>query len=143
MVTAKQRPVIFPVSRTVTVSLVASTVAGIVFGLYMQTIGMIPMIASLAGSESLFAGWTLHMIISWTFGLGYGAMTRFSNRYIILGAVHGLLIWLIGPIIVMPLMMGMGTMFAEILTGAQLTNLITHLGFSLITAFIFTILMRR
>ncbi|MFB1082641.1 hypothetical protein [Jeotgalibacillus sp. JSM ZJ347] len=143
MVTAKRPPVTFPVSRTVTASLVASTVAGIAFGFFMQMMGMMAMIASMAGSESLAVGWTMHMTISWIFGLGYGLMTRFSNRYLLLGIAHGVLIWLIGPIIVMPLMMGMGTMLGEIFTGTQMMNLLTHLGFSLITAAIFLVLTKR
>ncbi|TAA73363.1 hypothetical protein [Planococcus salinarum] len=129
-------------SRLVKASLIGSTVAGVLFGIYMQVTGMIPVLASLVGSESLLVGWTIHMMISWTFGLGYGAMTLLSSRYYLLGVVHGVLIWVIGPLLVMPLMMRMGPMFGQMFAGAQLMSLVTHLAFSLILAAVFSRLVR-
>ncbi|SDH49390.1 hypothetical protein [Alteribacillus bidgolensis] len=124
-------------SRIVVASLAGSTVAGIVFGVIMHMMGMVGMISSMVGSESLAVGWLIHIMISWIFGLGYGAMTFLSKSFYVLGIIHGVLIWLIGPIIVMPVMMGMGPMFTQMFAPDQLMSLVTHLMFSLILAFIF------
>lgn len=130
-------------SKVVKASLIGSTVAGVVFGIYMQVMGMIPVLASMLGSESLVVGWLMHMMISWIFGLGYGAMTLFSSRYYVLGVLHGVIIWVIGPLMVMPIMMGMGPMVGAMFESVQLMSLITHLAFSLILAAVFSRLVHR
>lgn len=130
-------------SKVVKASLIGSTVAGVAFGIYMQVMGMIPVLASMLGSESLVVGWLMHMMISWIFGLGYGAMTLFSSRYYALGVLHGVIIWVIGPLLIMPIMMGMGPMIGAMFESAQLMSLITHLAFSLILAAVFSRLVHR
>ena len=129
--------------QMIKLSLIASTVAGVLFGFFMQMRGMIVMIASMVGSESVVLGWTMHMMISWIFGIGFGVMTLISRKYILLGVIHGILIWIIGPLLVMPIMMGMGPMISEMFTSAQLMSLVTHLGFSLILAILFSILVNK
>lgn len=124
-------------------SLIASTIAGVLFGLFMQMRGMILMIASMVGSESMVLGWTMHMMISWIFGIGFGVMTLISRKYLLLGVIHGILIWMIGPLLVMPIMMGMGPMISEMFTNAQLMSLGTHLGFSLILAILYSVLVNK
>ncbi|ANU23092.1 hypothetical protein [Planococcus donghaensis] len=143
MVAPQQTSSVSNYSSVVKASLIGSTVAGILFGIYMQIMGMIPMIASMVGSDSLVLGWIMHMMISWIFGLGYGAMTLFSSRYYVLGVIHGVLIWIIGPLLVMPIMMGMGPMFGQMFASDQLMSLVTHLAFSLILAVVFSKLVHK
>lgn len=130
-------------SKVVKASLIASSVAGVVLGLFMQMRGMILTISSMAGSESMVIGWSMHMMISWIFGLGFGAMTLLSKRYYVVGALHGVIIWVMGPLLIMPMMMGMGSMLGEMFAGAQLMSLVTHLGFSLILAAVFSRLVHK
>lgn len=143
MVVSGQTSNVSSYSKLVKASLIGSTVAGVLFGLFMQVTGMIPVLASMLGSESLVVGWTMHMMISWIFGLGYGAMTLLSSRYYLLGVLHGVLIWVIGPLVVMPVMMGMGPMIGQMFAGEQLMSLVTHLAFSLILAAVFSRLVRH
>ncbi|MBT2572057.1 hypothetical protein [Planococcus sp. ISL-110] len=138
MVVSRQTFKVSSYSKLVKASLIGSTVAGVVFGIYMQVMGMMPVLASMLGSESLVLGWILHMMISWIFGLGYGAMTLLSSHYFVLGVLHGVIIWVIGPLLVMPMMMGMGPMIGEMFASEQLMSLITHLAFSLILAAVFS-----
>ncbi len=130
-------------TELVKAALIGSTVAGILFGIFMQLTGTMAMLASIAGSESLVVGWVMHMIISWTFGLGYGAMTLFSSRYYVLAVIHGVIIWIIGPLLVMPMLMGMGPMFGQMFTSGQLMNLATHVIFSLILAAVFSRIIQK
>ncbi|WP_019415273.1 hypothetical protein [Paenisporosarcina sp. TG20] len=143
MVVVKQASMISSYSKIVKASLIASTIAGVLFGLVMQMMGMIMMISSMAGSESLVIGWAMHMMISWIFGLGFGAMTLLSSRYYVVGALHGVIIWVMGPLLIMPMMMGMGSMIGEMFASAQLMSLVTHLGFSLILAAVFSRLVHK
>ena len=143
MVVSRKTTTVSSYSKVVKASLIGSTVAGVVFGIFMQMMGMMPVLASMLGSESLVIGWIMHMMISWIFGLGYGAMTLLSSRYYVLGVLHGVIIWIIGPLLVMPMMMGMGPMIGEMFASAQLMSLLTHLAFSLILAAIFSRLIRK
>lgn len=142
LVVTKQMEIVSNYSSIIKASLIGSTVAGILLGIFMQMMGMIGVIASMFGSESLVIGWIMHMMISWIFGLGYGAMTLISSRYYLVGIIHGVLIWVIGPLMVMPMMMGMGTMIGEMFKGPQLMSLFTHVGFSLILAAVFSFLIK-
>ncbi|WP_243840694.1 hypothetical protein [Paenisporosarcina antarctica] len=105
-------------SKVVKASLIASSVAGVVLGLFMQMRGMILTISSMVGSESMIIGWSMHMMISWIFGLGFGAMTLLSKRYYVVGALHGVIIWVMGPLLITPMMMDMGSMLGEMFAGA-------------------------
>ncbi|MEW9500971.1 hypothetical protein [Jeotgalibacillus marinus] len=139
MENTKQPSIISSYSSMIKASLIASTVAGVFLGILMQMKGMLTML----GGESLAIGWVMHMMISWIFGLGFGAMTLLSSRYYLVGFIHGVLIWVIGPLLMMPIMMGMGPMIGEMFTTAQLMNLVTHLAFSLILAALFSRLVNK
>ncbi len=143
MVVSRQTSTASSYSERVKASLIGSTVAGVLFGIFMQMMGMMPVLASMLGSESLVLAWIMHMMISWIFGLGYGAMTLLSSRYYVLGILHGVIIWVIGPLLVMPMMMGMGPMIGNMFASEQLMNLVTHLAFSLILAAVFSLVIRK
>ncbi len=143
MVVSRQTSTVSNYSKLVKASLIGSTVAGVAFGIYMQVMGMMPVLASMLSSESVVLGWIMHMMISWIFGLGYGAMTLLSSRYYVLGILHGVIIWFVGPLVVMPVMMGMGPMIGEMFGSAQLMSLLTHLAFSLILAAVFSRIMHK
>lgn len=117
---------------------IGGVVGGIVFGIMMQMMGKMGMIASLGGSESLFIGWIFHMIISIVFGIGFGLLaTKVQQNLFLLSIIYGVIIWVVGPLLIMPMMMGMGTNIAQMFEQAQLMNLGTHIFYSLIVAFVF------
>lgn len=85
---------------------------GIVFGMLMAIMGMLPMIAMMVGSESPVVGFGLHMAISIVIGLGLTVL--FGNRLLtsyprglVVGVVYGAIWWVLGPLVIMPMMMGM------------------------------------
>jgi hypothetical protein len=53
---------------------VGGLVGGVVFGMLMAMMGMLPMIASLVGSNSAVAGFLLHMVISAGIGASFGLL---------------------------------------------------------------------
>ncbi|WP_349407421.1 hypothetical protein [Pseudalkalibacillus sp. SCS-8] len=118
-------------------SAIGGIVAGIVFGLFMQMMGKLPMVAMLVGSESVAVGWFVHMVISVIFGLGFGALASGRSNIYGLAIIYGIVLWIIGPLLIMPAMLGMGVMIGKAFTGAQLMNLMTHIGFALILAFVY------
>ncbi|MGM7701511.1 hypothetical protein ACSVDE_07260 [Pseudalkalibacillus sp. Hm43] len=119
-------------------SAIGGVVAGIIFGIFMQLMGKLPMVAMLVGSESVAVGWFVHMVISVIFGLGFGVLASGRKNIYGLAIIYGIVLWVVGPLLIMPAMLGMGVMIGQAFTGAQLMNLVTHLGFALILAFVYS-----
>ena len=120
---------------TIKKGILAGLAGGIVFGMMMQMMGMMPMIASMFGSKSDVVGWMVHLMISAIFGLMYGAFAfRISGSWVISGIVYGIILWVIGPLLMMPMMMGM-----PLFTFGSNTwmSLMGHVIFGLITAGVF------
>ncbi len=84
---------------------------GIVFGALMQALGMIGMIAMMVGSESLAVAWAVHLAISAFFGAVFGAVVgprlQGWSAGILSGTAYGALLWVVGPLLLMPAKMGM------------------------------------
>ena len=108
--------------NTVTAGAVAGLVAGVVFGLMMQMMSapapggsampMMAMVAQVVGSSSVAVGWLYHLfnsaVIGAAFGLLLGGRVAGSmRRGAALGAGYGILWWILGGLILMPLFLGM------------------------------------
>jgi uncharacterized membrane protein YagU involved in acid resistance len=103
-------------------------VGGLIFGVMMQAMGMLGMVAGLVGQDSVAVGWVVHLGISVMFGLGYvftfGALSTSWGRAVGFGAVYGVIWWVLGALLIMPLWMGM----PPFQIGAmQLQSLVGHL----------------
>ncbi|MCA0984983.1 DUF1440 domain-containing protein [Halobacillus yeomjeoni] len=125
------------------IGIIGGIIGGVVFGLFMQMQGMLGMVASLAGSESLFVGWVVHMVISVIFGLSFAVLTFVIPNLWTLSLLFGIGIWIIGPLLIMPAMMGMGTNLANAFTPDLLMSLVTHIGFSFIVGATFKVMTRK
>ena len=95
-------------------SVVAGLMAGIVFGMIMEgtaapMIGMIGRI--LAGHPSLPVGWIFHLVYSailgGVFGWVVGDRLHDLRTGLEWGAVYGFALWIIGGLILLPLLQGM------------------------------------
>lgn len=112
--------------------ILAGLAGGIVFGTMMQMMSMMPMIAGMFGSKSDLIGWMIHLMISSVFGLGYGLLAfRISSRWVVSGMIYGILLWVIGTLILMPLMMGMPLFNFNTST---VMSIMGHMIYGLITA---------
>ncbi|MGF1504269.1 MAG: DUF1440 domain-containing protein [Chloroflexi bacterium] len=113
----------------------AGLVGGAVFGVLMTTMDMMPMIAGMIGSASPLVGFVLHMVISTFIGATYGL---FANRLpstwaVALGAgtAYGIFWWVLGALVLMPLILGMGEM-VFVVQDMQIMSLIGHISFGLV-----------
>ncbi|TFD76799.1 hypothetical protein E3T53_13010 [Cryobacterium psychrophilum] len=85
---------------------------GIVFGMLMATMGTLPVIASMVGSTSAVVGFGVHIMISILIGLGLTVLFGNSlltgyGRGALVGLGYGAIWWVLGPLLMMPLLMGM------------------------------------
>lgn len=122
---------------------IAGVAGGVVFGILMAMMGMLPVIAGMVGSASPIVGFGIHLMISAIIGAGFAlALGRFASstaRSLVAGAGYGMFWWLLGPLTVMPLMMGMGlgSQWTGAAIGHAMPSLMGHVIYGLITGFVF------
>jgi uncharacterized membrane protein YagU involved in acid resistance len=137
-------------NRSLTTSLIAGALAGLaggaVFGMMMALMGMLPMVAMLVGSESAAVGFIVHMAISAFIGAVYGVpagrLPQSTGVAIGAGAANGIIWWVLGALIMMPLMLGMGDM-VFVIGGDHWMSLIGHVIFGVVTGLVFLALSKR
>lgn len=117
------------IGRRVLAGAAGGVAGGIVFGILLAVMGMLPVIASMVGSGSAVVGFGVHLMISVMIGLGLTLL--FGNRLLtsyrrgaLVGLGYGAIWWVLGPLMIMPVMMGM-PLFAPDLTA--LMSLMGHL----------------
>lgn len=129
---------------------VAGIIGGVVFGLMMQMMtaptpegGRMPMMAMVAmvvRSQSMVVGWVYHLFNSAVIGALFGALlgTRAVNSKAGAGwgAAWGLVWWVIGGLVLMPVLLGMPP-FASLrmppMRPVAMGSLVGHLVFGVIT----------
>ena len=90
---------------------------GLVFGMMMAMMGMLPMIGRMIGQPNAAAGFLLHMVNSAVIGAGFaivvsrikagsGAGARNRAAALVHGLLYGAGGWLLGPLTLMPLLLG-------------------------------------
>lgn len=112
---------------------------GIVFGMLMGMMGMLPMVSMLIGQNSTVIGFFVHMVISAIIGGTFGILAyRLTNKskVILAGAGYGIVWWVLGALILMPLMLGMTQMVLVIGT-PQLMSMMGHLIFGVVMGLLF------
>ena len=123
----------------------AALIGGSVFGVQMAVGGMLPMVAQVVGSQNPVVGFVMHLIISAIIGAVYGAIApRLPAGWLVAmgaGIVYGVIWWVLGALVMMPLLLGMGDMVFQI-GDMQLMSLIGHVIFGIITAGFITLIQR-
>ncbi|SDI76468.1 hypothetical protein SAMN04488693_12234 [Arthrobacter subterraneus] len=122
-----------PMARRITAGIVGGLAGGAVFGVLMAMMGMLPMIASLVGSDAAVVGLAVHLVISVLIGLGltvpFAGMLSGLARSAVIGLAYGALWWLLGPLLLMPTMMGMPVFMID---AAAWVSLLGHLIYGII-----------
>lgn len=103
----------------------------------MAMMGMLPMVASMAGSDSALAGFGIHMVISVLIGLGlvvpFAALLRSYGKGALVGLGYGAIWWVLGPLLIMPAVLGMPLFMVDAMAGASLMG---HLLYGVILALV-------
>ncbi|MCA9933034.1 MAG: hypothetical protein H6662_02545 [Ardenticatenaceae bacterium] len=124
----------------------AGLIGGLVFGMMMGMMGALPMVGMLIHVDSAIVGFIVHMGISATIGAIYGIVAarlpQKTGVTALAGIVNGIIWWVLGALIMMPLMLGMSDMVFAI-GQTQWFSLMGHIIFGVITAFAFIPLSKR
>lgn len=117
---------------------------GAVFGALMHMMGTIGMIGGLIGQPGPATGWVVHLAISLVLGLGYavtlGNVKQGFGSGAYLGVAYGLVWWILGPLLIMPAMMGMPLFQVN---QQSLMSLMGHLIFGLVLGLVFNAVCRN
>lgn len=122
---------------------------GLIFGAMMGMMGMLPMIGSMVGQPTVAVGFALHMINSTIIGAGFAVVLgRFVNgtrSAVAAGLAYGGAWWILGPLTLMPLFMGMGVgvNWTATAAAAMLPSLVGHLMFGGILGVAYTWVRHR
>ena len=137
-------------NRSSVSSIVAGAIAGlgggVVFGMLMAMMGTLPMVAMLVKSQSAIVGFIVHMVISAGIGGLYGLIAsrlpKTTGTAIVAGAVNGVIWWVLGALILMPIMLGMAQMVFQI-GQTQWFSLMGHVIYGVVTGLLFIPLNKR
>lgn len=129
----------------------AGLIGGVAFGALMAMMNMLPMVGMLAGSESAIVGFAIHMLISAVIGAMYGGLVSLvglSSAHAVLpgigiGTAYGFVWWILGPLVIMPTMMGMGPQFASALNQMNVMSLVGHLIYGALLGGAFAMITSR
>lgn len=119
-------------TRYLTAGAVGGLVGGVAFGLMMQAMGMLGMVAGLIGQDNAGVGWVVHLVISTLFGLAYavvlGPRATSWSLALGLGTAYGVFWWVLGALVLMPAFLGMPVL--QVGQG-QLQSLVGHIIYGL------------
>jgi len=136
----------YPFSKLAGAGALAGLVGGVLFGAMMAIMGMLPMVGMLIGVENSLVGFLVHMLISAALGVAYGVvagrLSLGSGAIFVSGLVYGFIWWVLGALILMPLMLGMNSMVLAI-GQTQWMSLIGHLLYGVVAALVFFSLRDR
>jgi uncharacterized membrane protein YagU involved in acid resistance len=107
----------------------------------------LPKVASLIGATSPVIGFLVHLGISALVGMSYGTLFRReapnAGSAVAWGLLYGLIWWFIGPLTLMPILLGVDFEWTMTVAGALLPSLVGHLVYGAATASVFLVLERR
>ena len=122
---------------------------GLIFGMLMGTMGMLPMIGSMIGQPTVAAGLVVHMVNSVIIGIGFaivlGRFVSGTRSGVGVGLAYGGVWWILGPLTLMPLLMGMGfgVNWNVTAAAAMLPSLVGHLMYGGVLGLVYTWLRHR
>ena len=127
---------------------VAGLASGLVFGVLLQSIGMMPTIASLYGGESVLVGWVAHMFHSVVFALGFvaalqrGPFAKYDGSLVptlLLAIGYGLLLWVFGAAIVMPAWLSVVTTASPAIPVINTQSLVGHVVYGIVLGAVYPV----
>ncbi|MGA8211172.1 MAG: hypothetical protein WB441_15315 [Nocardioidaceae bacterium] len=144
MTTHAHAPTLSTSAHRAVAGVAGGVAGGAVFGVLMQVVDLMPMVAQLVGSSSVVVGWVVHLGISAiagaVFAVGVGAFTAALLPTAAAGLAYGALWWVLGALLVMPAQLGMPVL--ELNTTAW-QSLVGHLLFGLVLGLTTAALLRH
>jgi len=121
----------------------SGALGGAAFGVVIGMTGGFPVIAQLAGGTSVLLGVALHIIFSVAIGVIYALVFGYmAQKSIATGLLYGVIWWFLGPLIIMPSLLGMGVQLSIAGMQAALPSLWGHLIYGLVLGYTYQQILR-
>ncbi len=125
----------------------ASVLGGLLFSIIMISTGVLPRVAALIGGSSPVLGFVVHLIISALIGMSYGLLFKHESpnagSSVAWGLLYGLVWWFIGPLTLMPILLGSTVTWTIQASDILLPSLLGHLLYGAVTGLVFFWLEQR
>ncbi len=87
--------------------MIGGIIGGAAFGILMQLAGIMTTYATIIGGSKDIDAWFIHILVSAVLGALYGySVYRVSKSWLIGGLLFGFALWILGSLIVKPILMG-------------------------------------
>jgi len=125
----------------------ASLVGGLLFSIIMVATGVLPHVAALVGRTSPVLGFVVHLVISSLIGMSYALLFKYESpdigSSIAWGTLYGLAWWFIGPLTLMPILLGSPPTWTVQAADMLLPSLLGHFLYGAATGLVFLWFERR
>ena len=120
--------------------IIGGLIGGVVFGAMMAKMGKLPKVAKLWGGSSNAFGFFVHLVNSaiigalYIFGVSVLGLTgiEIPGIGILYGLIYGVIWWILGGVIIMPVWLGMGLQLSGEAIKKKLPGLLGHLVYGLL-----------
>ena len=130
--------------KIVVPGVLAGLIGGLVFGVAMIQLGLLPTVASLVYTESGIAGFIIHMALAAILGVGFSLLMWHqqggAGEMLFWGLTYGTLWWFLGPLTLQPLLLGQGLMWDIHAAQTVFSSLPGHLWYGASMAIALTLL---
>ncbi|WP_328726713.1 hypothetical protein [Streptomyces sp. NBC_00259] len=118
----------------------AGLVGGLVFGGVMVLIGFLPTVAAIVRTDSPVVGFTVHMLLAAIIGSVFGVLVARQRELLFWGLAYGVLWWFLGPLTLLPILLGRPVAWDVATAQALIPSLLGHLAYGAVTAAVLALL---
>lgn len=119
----------------------ASVLGGLLFSIIMVATGVLPQVAALIRESSPLAGFVVHLVISVLIGMSYGLLFAHESpdvgSSLAWGMLYGLAWWFLGPLTLMPILLGHAATWTMQAADLLLPSLLGHVIYGAATGLVF------
>jgi uncharacterized membrane protein YagU involved in acid resistance len=112
----------------------AGLAGGLVFGGVMMQIGFLPTVAAIVRTDSPVVGFTVHMLFASIIGSIFGVLVARQRELLFWGLAYGVLWWFLGPLTLLPVLLGRPVAWDVATARALVPSLLGHLVYGAVTA---------
>ncbi|MFI1280043.1 hypothetical protein ACH4U5_04655 [Streptomyces sp. NPDC020858] len=112
----------------------AGLAGGLVFGGVMALIGYLPTVAALVRTDAPVVGFAVHLLIAAVIGSVFGALVAGQRELLFWGLAYGVLWWFLGPLTLLPVLLGKPVAWDVATAQALIPSLLGHLAYGAVTA---------
>ncbi|MGW7367091.1 hypothetical protein ACWGI8_27575, partial [Streptomyces sp. NPDC054841] len=121
----------------------AGLAGGLVFGEVMVLIGYLPTVAAIVRTDSPVVGFAVHLLIAAIIGSFFGALVARQRELLFWGLAYGVLWWFLGPLTLLPVLLGRPVAWNVATAQALIPSLLGHLAYGAVTAAVLALLSHR